>query len=304
MLTIADDRQQMHVALKQQGIFLSVPPFVIRVRSQSSALAQFFSRNYAHHQFSLTPQVASFDIELRYQSGWRRWLKPQIKFYQNEHAPFFSMPVSHAPILWEWGLNYCIASKYHSCLTVHAAVVAKRGQAMVIPAPPGSGKSTLCALLCNHGWQLLSDEFALIDLASHQVQSLPRPISLKNASIDVLKAYAEQGVCQGVFSAEFTGTSKGRVALYSVPLTQQAEPLARYPIKRVLFPRYDAHQACHITPLSPAQCLMQLADNSFNFSVLGQQGFTCLASVVGSSDAYSVDYSDFDALLTKLETLP
>ncbi|MCE0556629.1 HprK-related kinase A [Motilimonas sp. E26] len=304
MLKLAAYPEQVRAALKQQGLFLSLPPFVIQVRCSSNALADYFTRIYANHEFFPQPQVASFNIELKHERGLRRWLKPQIRFYQNEHAPFYSMPESHAPILWEWGLNYCIAAKYHACLTIHAAVVAKNGEALVIPAPPGSGKSTLCALLCSHGWQLLSDEFALIDLSSQQVQALPRPISLKNQSIDVLREYVEKTQSHGRFSAEFLGTSKGRVALYSVPSEQLAQNQQSYPIKRVLFPRYCQGLHCEVTPISPAQCLMQLADNSFNFAVLGQAAFICLAEVVASSHAYSVDYGNFNALLAQLDTLP
>jgi predicted ATPase len=29
---------------------------------------------------------------------------------------------------------------------------------VILPAPPGSGKSTLCAALVTRGWRLLSDE--------------------------------------------------------------------------------------------------------------------------------------------------
>jgi hypothetical protein len=43
--------------------------------------------------------------------------------------------------MFEWGLNWCIASHAHSFLVIHATVVERGGRAMVLPAPPGSGKA-------------------------------------------------------------------------------------------------------------------------------------------------------------------
>lgn len=300
MLTIASNKDALIHALSSQGLFLEIPPFLIKVRCPLANFGHFLLSHYPHHHFSIEPQVANFDIEIKYERGWRRILKPQIRFYQSEQAPFYSMPQSHAPILWEWGLNYCIASKFHSCLTLHAAVVAKNGQAMVIPAPPGSGKSTFCALLCQHGWQLLSDEFAIIDLESGRVCPLPRPISLKNESIEVIKASLQQDG-KGVLSDEFCGTSKGRVALYSLPISSHAPQGHTYPIKQVIFPRFNPKQPCLFELMSPAQCLMQLADNSFNFAILGQRAFTCLASIVTTSRAYQLDYCDFSNVKAALD---
>ncbi|MCE2572324.1 HprK-related kinase A [Motilimonas eburnea] len=305
MLTIASTQDALVSALAAQGLFIEIPPFLVRVRSPLASFATFLLQHYPHHLCSVEPQVASFDIEIKYENSWRRLIKPQIRFYQSESAPFYSMPSTHLPILWEWGLNYCIASKFHGCLTLHAAVVAKGGQAMVIPAPPGSGKSTFCALLCLHGWHLLSDEFAMIDLTSGEVSPLPRPISLKNESIEVVKTSLQQGqkagVCQGILSSEFCGTSKGRVALYSPPVSSHAPQGKTYPIKRVIFPRFTPQQACRFEAMSPAQCLMLLADNSFNFAILGQQAFSCLADIVAQSRAYQLDYSDFSCVLAELE---
>ncbi|MFO6424948.1 HprK-related kinase A [Motilimonas sp. KMU-193] len=300
MLTIAAHKDVLVSALASQGLFIDIPPFLVRVRCPLASFGQFLLEHYPHHLCSTEPQVASFDIEIKYENSWRRLIKAQIRFYQSESAPFYSMPTSHLPILWEWGLNYCIASKYHSCLTLHAAVVAKAGQAMVIPAPPGSGKSTFCALLCLHGWQLLSDEFAIIDLASGEVRPLPRPISLKNESIEVIKAALQQGG-EGILSAEFCGTSKGRVALYSPPVSCHAPQDRTYPIKHVIFPKFNPQQRCQLEVMSPAQCLMLLADNSFNFAILGQQAFSCLADIVANSRAYQLDYSDFSRVLVELE---
>ena len=56
---------------------------------------------------------------------------------------------------------------------------------------PGSGKSTLAAgLVYRGGWRLLSDELALLSLGDGAVSALPKPISLKNESIAIMKRFA------------------------------------------------------------------------------------------------------------------
>ena len=102
-----------------------------------------------------------------------------------EHARHFNpLPAEQAFPLLEWGLNWCVATQCHQYLILHAAVLERGGRALIMPAPPGSGKSTLCAALVARGWRLFSDELALIEIGGGQIVPLPRPISLKNESID------------------------------------------------------------------------------------------------------------------------
>jgi len=70
---------------------------------------------------------------------------------------------------------------------LHAAVLEKNGRAVVLPGDPGAGKSTLTAALMLSGWRLLSDEITLVDRDDGLLVGLARPVSLKNASIDVIQ---------------------------------------------------------------------------------------------------------------------
>ncbi|WP_158587064.1 HprK-related kinase A [Motilimonas pumila] len=301
MLLVKEHSNSLLQCLRQEGIYLYLPPFIIRLRSQSHDLAQYLSLFYKDLSFCLDSQVVHFDIELKAESWWRQWLSPQVRFYQSQQAPFLAMPRHHSAILWEWGLNYCVAAKCHHYLTIHAAVVLKDGQAVVIPAPPGSGKSTLCALLCCHGWQLLSDEFALIDLDNQRVQAFPRPISLKNSSIDVLKQVVAKQQISAQFSAQFSGTSKGDIQLLALPKAVHADTRKTYPIKQIVYPHYLQQPGFNCRALSKAQSLMQLVENSFNFALLGQAGFDCLTTLVDNAQHWVLDYHDFNEALNQLE---
>jgi hypothetical protein len=159
-----------------------------------------------------------------------------------------------------------------------------------MPAPPGSGKSTLCAALVHAGWRLLSDELALVRLADGLLQPVPRPVSLKNASIGVIRRFAPQAV----FSPEVHDTSKGTIAHMKAPAAAVAR--AHEPARPawLIFPRYQAGAAAQLAPLAPARAFMQLAENCFNYSVLGAAGFHALGALVDRVAARQFSYGDLD----------
>ncbi len=125
-------------------------------------------------------RFADFHVSVVREPGLRRWVRPLIRFHFDGVPSFMPLLATHATASLEWGLNWCVASHCHQYLIVHAAVVERRGVAVVMPAPPGSGKSTLCAALVQCGWRLLSDELGLYDPVSRQVFGMARPINLKN----------------------------------------------------------------------------------------------------------------------------
>jgi HprK-related kinase A len=172
-----------------------------------------------------------------------------------------------------------------------------------MPAPPGSGKSTLCASLVHNGWRLLSDELAMISLDNGQLLPLPRPISLKNASIDIIRNY----VPGTVISKPVTDTSKGTIAHLKAPadsVRRAAEPARP---AWVVFPKYIAGAAPTLTPLAPARAFMQLAVNAFNYGVLGQKGFDAMAAIIDTTQCFDFSYSQLDdalAVFAKLTPTP
>jgi hypothetical protein len=191
----------------------------------------------------------------------------------------------------EWGLNWCVSAHCHQYLVIHAAVIARGGLAVVLPAPSGSGKSTLCAgLVYGGGWRLLSDELALVDPASGEVTPLARPVSLKNASIDVIRRFAPQAALSPVVH----DTQKGSVAHLQAPadsVRRAAEPARP---RWVVLPRYEAGAKAVLAPLPRGQAFMQLADSAFNYDLHGAEGFRVLADLVEGCGCYEFTYADLE----------
>jgi HprK-related kinase A len=226
-------------------------------------------------------------------------LRPQVEFDLEGMAPFRPLPLAQAFPMFEWVLNWCISSRAHRYLIIHAAVVEKNGRAVILPAPPGSGKSTLCAALVSAGWRLLSDELALVRLADGQLQPVPRPISLKNASIGVIRAFAPQSV----FSPEVEDTVKGTIAHLKAPADsiERAQEPARP--GWVIFPRYVAGAPAQLEPLAPARAFMRVAENGFNYSVLGAAGFRALGGLIDTVSSHEFSYGVLDEAIALFDRL-
>ncbi|HTJ96371.1 MAG TPA: HprK-related kinase A, partial [Rhodocyclaceae bacterium] len=248
------------------GLYLRTGPIVTCISSELPLVAEGIALHYANHTVE-PPVFADFHVEIAKPEGLRRWYKPQVHFYFDNDPPFHPLPAPQAFPMLEWGLNWCISNHCHQYVMLHAAVVERNGKALVLPAPPGSGKSTLCAGLVNRGWRLLSDELTLISPETGKVTPLPRPVSLKNQSIAVMHAFAPNAV----FNAPVHDTIKGSVAHMRPPLEalQRSDELAMP--GWVVLPKYVAGSTAQLTPLSRARGLMALIENAFNFNLHGKR---------------------------------
>jgi hypothetical protein len=229
----------------------------------------------------------------------RSFFRRQVNFRFDDEYPFKPLPFDQARPFFEWGLNWCIATTAHQYLIIHAAVVAQGERCALIPGRPGAGKSTLCAALVAAGWRLLSDEMALIHLDDGRIWPVPRPISLKNASIDIIRARGGD-IHLG---PSFTDTHKGTVAHMRAPLA--SVEAAQVPARAawVVYPQYTAGAALAINPVSPCQSTLRLADDSFNFPLLGAQGFEVLADMAMACDSFELRYSSLDEAIAWFDGL-
>ena len=185
---------QIDQRLRGSGLVLRTGPFNVRIRTPFSSVAEATGLLYADYPLIDNDEFVDFDVQLARGHGMRRWMRRQVRFVHEGFEPFEPLPVDHAPAFMEWAMNWCISTQAHQYLMLHAAVVERHGFAAVLPAPPGSGKSTLCAALVHRGWRLLTDELGLISLQDGRIQALVRPIGLKNASIGVIRSFAPGAV--------------------------------------------------------------------------------------------------------------
>ncbi len=281
------------------GILLQAGPFTVQVRSSSEAFADLFRRFYGAFPLLPSPVITDFHVHLSRPGGLRRWWRPQVEFLLDGKAPFMPYPLSHAFPLFEWGLNWSIAMQAHQFLMLHSAVVERNGRALLMPAWPGCGKSTLCAALVSRGWRLFSDEFGLVRHADGQLMPLVRPLPLKNRSIEVIRAFAPDAE----LGPNFHGTRKGTVAHLRSPDSSVQQASVPAPPGWLVFPRYRAGAPLRLEPIPKPQAFLKLANNSFNYQLLGLQGFQSVTRLVRDCDCYILSYSNLGEAIEAMNQL-
>ncbi|MDD2720474.1 MAG: HprK-related kinase A [Gallionella sp.] len=295
---------ELECRLNQNGLWLRTGPFVSRIQTTIRSVAADISLLYADYPLedfgAEAHAFADFHIQIAQPTNLRRWFKPQAMFLFDGASPFKPLPLDQAFPLLEWGLNWCVSAHANDLLIIHAAVIEKNGFAAILPAPPGSGKSTLCAALVQRGWRLLTDELALVRLTDGRLIPLPRPVSLKNQSIDILRDYAPAAV----FSRPVSDTLKGTVAHMQPPCNSVARAQEAASAAWVIFPKYQADATTRLEPVSQSRTFMRIADNSFNYSLLGTRGFDTLTKLVGSCLCYDFTYSNLDEAVALFNSLP
>ena len=284
--------------LATSGVQVSIGPFLVRVRSDLTGVREYLSRLYADFPLAVG-DGGHFDIAVVASRGVRHWVHPQANLIVNGERPFYPLPGHLAGAGFEWSLNWCVGNQAHRWVAVHAAVLERNGRTMILSAESGAGKSTLCATLALEGWRLFSDEFALIDPDSGRLTPLPRPISLKNASIEIIRRRS----ADTVFSPEGVDIEGARF-VHMKP-SHESVRRAREDAAPgwVIVPRWVAGRTTTLERLPKARALLRLTDQSFNYNYLGAKGFECVAELVRRSECYTLEYSDLDDVLTRLESV-
>ena len=285
--------------LEGRGILLQTGPFTVRINSGVEGFTQLLRQFYANFPVVPEPAIADFHVRLTMPGGIRRRWRPQVLLLLDGQEVFLPFPLSHAFPLFEWGLNWCIAMQAHQYLMLHSAAVERSGRVLLLPAGSGSGKSTLCAALVNRGWRLFSDEFGLVRAADGHLIPLPRPMPLKNRSIDVIRDFAPDAE----LGPSFHGTRKGTVAHLGTPAACVAQSGVSAPPGWLVFPRYQPRASLRLEPISKPQAFIKLANNSFNYQLLGLRGFREASRLVGNCDSYILSYSNLDEAIVAMDRL-
>ncbi|MGE0668780.1 MAG: HprK-related kinase A [Sphingomonadales bacterium] len=281
----------------ERGAVLSVPPFAVRLRTPLSVLHASIHHLYGEFDLLDDAETPDFVIRVSGTGGLRRFLRRQAMAYIDTPPPYTPLPERLAPIMFEQALNWCVATRTFTHLILHAAVVAREGRAVILPGQSGQGKSTLCAALVARGWRHLSDEFALLDPASLAITAHPRPISLKNRSLQAVEAWAPELV----LSPAYEGTPKGTIG-YVAPSRAAVEAAAVPAVPAaVVFPRFDPSEAPALDAMGNAAAFIALTACSVNYREFGQAGFEALSRLVDAGPVLTATYPDTASAVALLE---
>ena len=282
--------------LAGDGLRLDLGLVRLRVRSDEPSLAAQLADVYGHFSPAQDTEWCDMHVSLLRATGVRHWVRPQVRFFADSLMEFDPFPADHALPLLEWGVNWLIGRRMNDVLLLHAGTLERDGRALVMPALPGSGKSTLSAALSLRGWRLLSDEFGAYDPQAGAFRAVLKPVALKNQSIDVIRHFEPQAE----LGPSFLQTRKGTVAhLAPSPDAVSRRHETALPGMLVL-PRWQAGSATVLEPVPPQVAFTSLAFNAFNYAVRGADGFRAVMALVRGMPAWRLQYSDLEEATSRL----
>lgn len=290
---------QFRTLLAGSGLRVKAGPFNLSIQTCLPSLTDQLYRMYSHYSLVDETEIAEFHVRIIPKHSIRRPFVRLIQFQVDGRAPFPPVPVEQALATLEWGINLVIAMRVNHLLLFHSAAVERNGHVLLLPAWPGSGKTTLCTALIHRGYRLFSDEFGLMDPQSGEFLPLPRLMPLKNQSIGVIRDYLPEAV----LGPEIPGTLKGTVAHVRPPQEsiERADETAKP--RWIVFPKWSAGAALRLESLPQSEAFLLLATNAFNYEVLGETAFDAVTSLVRNCECRKLVYSDFDSALAALDEL-
>ena len=112
----------------------------------------------------------------------------------------------------------------------------------------------------------------------------------KGRSIDVIRRFAPDAVV----GPATPDTRKGTVAHLQTP-ADAVDRADDYPRPwLIVFPHYSADEPMTASPSPKGHCTLWIAQDAFNVSLLGDDGFETLAELMKTVDVYSLHYHDLD----------
>jgi len=180
----------------------------------------------------------------------------------------------------------------------HASVLKKHGTTAIFPGQPGSGKTTLAAVLMKHGCRFFSDEIAVLNTKSLCVSPLPMPMSIKPGAVSPLSRYYP-----GLIQHPVHLRADGKMVRYVSPsFSNLPESLAgSTPVHFIVFPKYREGAVTTLAPLDKIEVLQRLAGTGSSLRTLTDQDVAAMISLVERCSSYELVYADIAEAVSLLE---
>ncbi len=148
--------------------------------------------------------------------------------------------------------------KLRRFVQLHAAVVERRGGAVVIAGPPDAGKTSLACALGLAGWGVMSDEVALVEPRTNHVLAFPRAMLVKSGTARRLSEMRPVRPMRVLLENGPESVRYVSPVFFGRPLRTKAG------IRCVVFPEWARRSA--VEPMGEREALERLLPTSFNTS--------------------------------------
>lgn len=182
-------------------------------------------------------------------------------------------------------INQYLADALGDRLLLHAAGIAYRGRAVVLPATAGSGKTTLAAGLVREGCGYLTDELIIFQPRTNSIVPFPKAMSLKEGSFALFES----------LGPDPTGRQDDRVWYLDPERLRPGSVVERpTPIGWVILPRYEANATTHIRALTVGETVLGLFENTVNIVRHKEKGLDRLIGIARKTPGYRLIFGDLN----------
>jgi hypothetical protein len=186
--------------------------------------------------------------------------------------------------LWSAAVN-----AHDFLLDLHAGVVGKDGRCILLPAPAGSGKSSLTAALTHSGLGYYSDEVALIERGTFYVSPVPLAICVKSTAWDFMSRYRPE-----LPGLPIHHRDDGKRVRYVRPVAAQVQKEPGQ-VSHIFFPLYAKDEPTRLVPVARADALARLMDQCLAFRLQMTPGnVKDLVNWISGIDCYALTFSSLD----------
>jgi hypothetical protein len=185
-----------------------------------------------------------------------------------------------------------LASRY---VLVHAGAVAYADYGVLLPASPGSGKTTLVAGLLAADFRYLSDEVAVCNPDDWHLLPFPKCLCVKSGGASALAPLYPQ------LTGQVPRLQVDHETVWYLSPPPQAWPSRPVPLRYVVVPRYVAGGPTELVPIARSAALAAIAAQSFGLADHYADRLGTLVEVLRHVDCYRLTISDLrpavDALI-------
>jgi len=186
--------------------------------------------------------------------------------------------------LWQSAVN-----AHDFLFYIHAGVVGTGNSCVLLPAAPGSGKSSLTAALVHKGFRFLSDEVALIERGSFRVPPMPMALCVKSSGFHVIARYHPE-----IGTLKTHERMDGKVVRYVPPPSATIQHSSAL-VSHIVFPRYDKDAICELKPIARSDALGRLMVECLALRQrLTPENIAELVGWIAQIDCYALTFSSLD----------
>lgn len=146
----------------------------------------------------------------------------------------------------------------HRHRAVYAAGLCADGTALLLAAPSGTGKTTVCLELLRRGWQTYGDEFVLLERRTLRAYPFEQAFAVRERSLDRLRSAALYAACAA--DPTVTHDAGGRTWHgIDVAATFGEHTIAHpRPLTHVVYMTPSTDGRTTLAPAAPAACALRL----------------------------------------------